>query len=529
MVQLEDLAWWLEDVCHKSFTADRYPPSEPDDFVGFLGTLNGVSFRPGKKKELLDHVSVHWETLRNCMVLYRNLFQHYSQQKIGQITIESPDPDDEKKIFELINTGGSALSAVEILSSRKNWDVAIADDADDSRRRKLRARVDDLYERIGIPRRRNYEIRRWDIAASLLDRLPDNVVVGGIDPDASTRAFERQLTIGFQLYSGYYRRAISKKDLLALPEVVPMTDWVVDPAAHELNELNGVLRRIDEFVTLASWKAPLVSFMSDAVAIDFYLRSMNVWKNLDEPTNLSSTDGRLFRSRVLALLDGLVWEYVHREWRGASDNRIAVNLAALPMGDRNAEIPIVPETDWRELVHSITNDQTVRGRVYTGSVNRSKGEWVTRLDRSVVAPLLFYREVIRSRRGGNALAEIDHIIPRGEWKSLTPKLKKDTPLRQLEDSIINLSLLDPDANKAKSNRTLEEVSLKSAALRNKVSHFTDIPLDLFQELSKPKSAPELKKLRARLINWDLVKQRTLMLEDPYSFQFQEAPSDWEPT
>ena len=222
-----------------------------------------------------------------------------------------------------------------------------------------------------------------------------------------------------------------------------------------------------------------------------------------------------FRTEAVHLFDRLVWEYVTREWRGASDSRVAADLGSADAG--NDKISPARAREWEELTDTITRDARVKGVRYSGGFK--SGKWQSRLDRIVVVPLLIYQKIVRNDPGPGSRPAVDHIIPQKLWKALTGVDAGNETLRALEGNIINLALLPPDVNLAKSSTTLENVLQTDQGMAQKLSRATFIPVSDFSKFSKPSQAPAFRDFRMEIFKWDLAAQRSRLVENPGEYAY----------
>lgn len=74
---------------------------------------------------LEQYIHRTWKSLVERMDLLQSIDNLFSTQTIGLIEVKNLKPADSQKIFNLINSQGSPLKAVEILSARPKWDLKI--------------------------------------------------------------------------------------------------------------------------------------------------------------------------------------------------------------------------------------------------------------------------------------------------------------------------------------------------------------------------------------------------------------------
>jgi hypothetical protein len=492
-------AWLRTFEQHCAKQSGSYPPRGSATLLGWIAQTTQVA-NPSK---LAQDVRSRWPYIRQVLSAAADLEARLGRRDIGKIVIETDDADDEKKIFELINSAGTPLTAVEILSARPDWSAKVTNPAT-----AVSVAATNLIEQMGTgkPGARR-DVRKWDVAASILDRVDLSLVFG--DPARGARAFERHITLGFQLYAGLLTQAISKKDLEGLHREMARRrvsfQWGSVQLDQDLSSFMRALAQVRLFRGLVSWRQSVVGLTSDAVGLDFFLRSLFLWRRLGRPANAGGQRTR-FRRETSILLDRLIFEYVTGEWRGSSDSRIASHLTRAAAG-RDRYQPI-RDTDWETLVTSIVRQGTLGGEDYRGALNE-QGDWVQRVDPRITT-LLYYREAVRQDRNPSGDAdfpiEVDHVIPRKAFRSL-PSAKKT--LLPLQAGISNLALLPARLNNEKSGSRLDQVN---QAARPEVGKYEDVPLDLFRKFSNPNKVGELSSYREPEIIWDLTKQRQKIVD-----------------
>ncbi|WP_261870331.1 hypothetical protein, partial [Psychrobacter sp. JCM 18901] len=90
----------------------------------------------------------------------------YVHSKIGLIEVKNLSSVDSQKIFNIINSKGTTLSAVEILSAKPSWNIII-----DNLNLMQVDVVTQLYKQINVPYK---DIVKWDLPATLLSRLENS-------------------------------------------------------------------------------------------------------------------------------------------------------------------------------------------------------------------------------------------------------------------------------------------------------------------------------------------------------------------
>jgi hypothetical protein len=315
----------------------------------------------------------------------------------------------------------------------------------------------------------------------------------------STAGFERRVTLGFKILSGYYSNGITKIDLENLPQLAN-PPWGSLDFENLVNGAMSSLSSFDHFKLVKSWNTSIVALTSDAVAIDFLLRVTKDWELRDRPRSGGSLNA--FRKNAVVLLDRLFLEYVRGDWGSASDHTIREHMEEFTSAPINLEP--YPKPIWQGLIQEIVETGTILGRPYTKNVDRR------------VTALLYYRNVVRQFLGPDSPSisiHVDHVIPQTLYEPETNEMLKRT-----ENHIGNLALLPGPENLDKSGRRLREV--ESVVTRQKIERYEDIPEERFGEFSEVAAAPVLIAFRGELLKHDLIDQRDRCVRDPAGYQYQ---------
>lgn len=113
------------------------------------------------------------------------------------IEVKNLSPSDSQKIFNIINSEGEKLTAVEILSAKPTWNIKIENPSGN-----VLNSVKTLYKRIGSTVE---DIVRWDLSATLISRLNNNtgnIILKKFSESKSD--FEKEITLGFKILAGLY-------------------------------------------------------------------------------------------------------------------------------------------------------------------------------------------------------------------------------------------------------------------------------------------------------------------------------------
>lgn len=166
-VDSNSLLAWIES--QKRFGEIRnikFPPSK-EEFYNWLTKGRKPIARPDTIKTNIDR---KWEQIFSILNHLDSLDRRLQESKIGYLELSNCDDNDAKKIFEIINTAGTPLTAAEILSAKPSWNKKIENPDPEIIRNK-----DELYKEIGIS---TEGVVKWDIAATFLDRLKLKFIIG---------------------------------------------------------------------------------------------------------------------------------------------------------------------------------------------------------------------------------------------------------------------------------------------------------------------------------------------------------------
>jgi hypothetical protein len=408
-----------------------YPPTETE-FADWLIQNHTVTSNEDRVRK---SVKGNWERIRGFFDVMSSIDQRLRDTTIGYLEIDNVGANDEKKIFEIINTEGEKLTAVEILSAKPAWNRIV-----DPVHASIEEAKSNLYTAMGIAGIDN--VVRWDVAATLMDRLDVPYII-----ERSSK-FEHYLTTGFKLYSGFYTGGISKQELDGLGGRDDI-DWGAVNLERRASEVADIVGKQGLIKFWKTWDVSLAGLASDAVAMNYLLVLLKDWERKGYPRS----PGRkrdAFQKNITILFDRMVYEYVIGRWRGSSDSRVARNLKALDEGDPHAVFNPVPDEDWARLIKGVIDDGAIEGESYTAAKNAP----------ATIKLLLYYYYCLAGIQGPDTEIDIDHIIPRRLFGSLAPA--KSAELTPLVNNMGNLALLPKDDNVAKRDSTLCEIEASIA-------------------------------------------------------------------
>lgn len=151
----------------------EWPPSK-DVFSELLSRYAGKTTDQGA---IDAHLDAHWGTIRGTIDALAVIDDSLRAAKVGYLEINDCAAHDEKKIFEIINSAGTQLTAVEILSAKPAWNIPIAEPTS-----KLETDTAVLYRDMGIELPPEApSVVRWDEAATFVDRVDVSPLLGSHD------------------------------------------------------------------------------------------------------------------------------------------------------------------------------------------------------------------------------------------------------------------------------------------------------------------------------------------------------------
>jgi hypothetical protein len=499
-VAMDSLLSWLriQRERERAKGNDSFPPSQ-EVFEDWLLAYAKDDKTAQKVRQLLND---RWPEIGKSLAIIRAIDLKVRQSSVGLVEIrEKATPEDEKKIFEIINTAGAKLTAAEILSATPAWDMPLEEAP-----ARVQSDARSLYKELKVEF--SEPIRRWDVAATLLDRIvPQAPIVFG-DPEAwqwhgiNAKQFERKVTLGFKVMSGYYQQKLMKSHVAQLPANAHVA-W--DTVALESLIENAQKRLRDHwfFTYLNAWQFSFASSVSDAVALDFLLETAMDFEAKGSPTGGSALGS--FRKNAIQLFDRLVLEYLTDAWRGSSDSRIARNLENLKARPANKVVAPVDPSAWEELLNDISRGE-LGGRSYLGRQDPR------------IRLLLVYASTIMELRPDDARegCQVDHIVPQKLFRQ-----ESESSASQLMHHIGNLQLLPEKINTFKTDERLKDLTNQNVI--DAVEKFSRIKREVFAEYSAVSSVSRLVELRTGLLRRVLTEDRSRMLADPDDYS---APSYW---
>lgn len=429
--------------------------------------------------QLEAYIHRTWPMMVERMYLLQSIDNLFSTQTIGLIEVKNLKPADSQKIFNLINSQGSPLKAVEILSARPKWNLKI-----DSPSGEVKQLVQDLYrtQMDIVPE----GVVRWDMAATFLRRIQgENFVFKKFDP-ASTSDFEKELTMAFKCLSGIYVQGVTKIDIDNLADHPINWETDIDRLVNDSKNMFKVLGSFPYFKFLKSWNVSIQDMTSDAIALDFFILSYSEWERQNCPMG-SSAATKNFQKFCFKLWDRLIYEYVWSMWKGSSDSRVHGDIV-------NTEPQRVIATEkWVELLEGIyvTNKINDRAVIY-----------------GYMQPILYHVYALRELKAPSDASsyDIDHILPQVLIKNSSLENKDE-----VQDNLFNLALLPKTENVSKGGKKLTQID--DPWLKSQIKDYEFVEEKDYARFSDVSNYKQLFEHRKKFFMEALKDKRTYLLNN----------------
>ena len=453
-------------------------PITKESFVEYY--LDKFAVRDNLEAKFKEDVDHKWNDLVFAVETILKSEKVFIDARIGLIKLTNVSPLDAQNIFSRINRGGTLLKAEELLSAKPFWNVKV-----DSTNATLKNIVKNMYERIGveIPK----DIYRWDIAATLLQRINDKGLLFDTYKDSIEKgevAIE-QITLGFKLISSIFQKGMSGKHVSDLEKNTSINwDTSIDSLINDIDQVCEILMKDSFFAFFQSWKKPLAKLMGNAIVLEFITIILENWYALGRPT-VSSSALSNFQQQARILFDRLVYEYATKMWRGSGDSKMAADIS-----------------NWKERLTPVSQDNWLEF-IMAACDGKYKGENVTQ---KILTPVLYYYYVLSDRspiNSTNVQFDVDHLYPQDKFRenSMVDISNKDC--------LCNLSLLPKKENICKSNKALKEIV--DPWLSKQIVDYADIAQRDFGKFSDLSNIKELKQYRAQLYEKAFTELRTSKL------------------
>ena len=362
---------------------EEYTPVSFYDYVDSrMNIVNSESLR--------KYIKANWEQIQYRINMIDRFDSILLNSKIGIIEVKEILFADSQKIFNIINTKGTKLTAVEVLSAKPSWNISIDYSSAPSI---MKETVTEFYKTMGI--NDDKRIVKWDLPATLLRRIGTNFIIQEFDSQNSSE-LSKELTYGFKLLSGIWEQGIKKDDIDRLSKDRTI-DWLYkyESLVNEFHIMLKVIESFSYFKFFKTWHTTIMELTNDSIALNFFILAYKDWERKGKP-NGSDVNGKAFVKNCFVLWDKLIYEYLTLKWKGSGDSKVGKNISELSNSDYLYK-PVSIE-DWNRLLEEIYDHNTVLGEKITIKNMR---------------PILYHFYCMKSISGPESVydIEIDHIIP----------------------------------------------------------------------------------------------------------------------
>ncbi len=329
--------------------------AKTDSVEAFCAFVDQKYFLTGKgaSSSYRDAVDRHWPHISKGLSFYRFIRSLLTESKIGTVTLSDASDLDAQRVFEIINTKGQKLSAAEISSADRHWNVRLESPSD-----LLKAHAEKVYRRLEIDL--DAPLVRWDVPATLIQELRKQGNFSLFYPkqvsrkeQATASEFESQVGFGFKLLSAIKYQSINKSCIEELSQAEDLCwDDFLDDVSGTFSDIDEVLSQVPYFTCFKSWNLDLNTLYGPAssirVAAQFYLD----WEAKGNPKKASEARNK-FIANCLSCFDRLIYERLMREWTSASDGVLKRKLKSFQTqikSDPGYVDEHVSDTAWKALV-----------------------------------------------------------------------------------------------------------------------------------------------------------------------------------
>lgn len=436
-----------------------------DEFIKYFIDERYIDDDDAKKiNDFKKIVDMNWDDIKNSFEIIDKVNGVLASSRIGIIEITQATDLDAQNMFSLVNTGGTLLTAEEILSAKPFWNRFVENPS-----KECKNAVDELYQVLKVEKPDN--VVRWDLCATLLSRIdPDGIIFQKFEKDS----FAQQTTLGFKLISALLLGGISSTVVSSLEKDMTF-DWDTDYEAlvRDINVLISVIAQHDYFKTMKTWKQSIMGITSTTIALEFITIMYKKWNDIGKSVVDSSETKKLRRDAVI-LMDKLIYEYSNKIWRGSSDSKLATDVKNENISSR---LEMVSYENWENLLVSMSE----------GIVNDQP------CTMNLVKPILFHSKYINKEVSHvtSDSYDLDHIYPQKLFRS------NDSLNQNMKDSLINLQILSKKSNEIKNDKKLDDIN--DLEVINEIVKSSYIKPDEFKKYSDILNINELKDYRLEII------------------------------
>lgn len=433
-----------------------------------------------------NEVHKRWPQIAFSIDVINRSEKIFTDVRIGIIWLKNASPLDAQNIFSRINKGGTQLKAEELLSAKPYWNREV-----NTKDQEILMLAKEMYSCLDIPMAN--EIVRWDVAATLLDRIKDGgLIFDSYDKERKNGEVSMdKITLGFKLLSSIYTGGMSNKHVLAL-EKKDDIDWDngLDNLVSELNIVSSILQNDSFFACFQCWKQPIAKLLGNAIALEFITIMWLDWIQRGKPQYSISGEMKALQRDGRILFDRLVFEYATKTWRGSGDSKMSTDIKSWA-----SRLDPVDEPDWKAFIDSASKG------VFNGQPTTVK----------LLRPVLYYYYALTHctpLNHADVVFDVDHIIPQEAFE--------DNPMvaSTSKDCLSNLALLPSKANNSKRARRLNGLSKEEDPwLRKQIVVYTGISEDKFDYYSDISHIGDLQSLRGELYSTAFSANRQTVLSN----------------
>ena len=196
----------------------EYKLNNKDNYKNYETFINYLDERfdwckENSKDNLANTLKSEWDS-RQLKIIedYDRIDFLFMNRRIAIIETHDITSTDSQKIFNLINTGGTQLTASEILSAKPKWNVGIKNPSD-----KYERAIRKLYESLDLGNCSPNDKVKWDIPASCTYFFDDETDSGFSlffkFKNNDSNEVAKRITIGFKLLSALLGSGVKKDDI----------------------------------------------------------------------------------------------------------------------------------------------------------------------------------------------------------------------------------------------------------------------------------------------------------------------------
>lgn len=438
------------------------------NFVDFIN--RGNRYRENAvEAEFKQHITTYWDSILERINIIERIERLLENAYIGLIEIKEIKSKDSQKIFNIINTGGTKLTAAEILSAKPSWNKKVQNPSQE-----LIDQTRKLYKELAINHIESHDVVKWDVAATFIKRLKDLPNSDLIFP--KTLKKDDETTLGFKILSAIFQDGIKKDDIEYLSEnkkIIWNTD--IDKIVSEYKIIFKYLSEMEYFKSFKMWKLNVKTLLSDAIMINFMVNLYKDYKRKDLPA--SGLALKKFQKNAFIMLDKFIYEYIIKTWRGSGDSKVAKNLKAF--NSQPEVIQPLAQDKWISLLQEIDSNYSVDGEKI--------------LTHSAITPIIYHCYCLQFKIPEDMPTqydtyEIDHLISQSLFDSSTI-----TDRDVCKNGLYNLCPLSKEINDTKKEKPLNQIS--SLIDKKVISKNAGININNFERYSDVNNYLELKEER----------------------------------